>query len=60
MLTINASLRYLRPAMPGRLSGQGGAQAPGRKNLFFVCDFSCPFMKRAAQGKYHYVIAEVR
>lgn len=27
------------------------------KNLYFVCDFFMPDGKRAAQAKYHYVLA---
>lgn len=60
MLTINASIRYLRPVRRETVRAKAVLKRREGKNLFFVCDFFLPDGKRAAQGKYHYVIAEVR
>lgn len=60
MLTINASIRYLRPVNRETVRAKAVLKRREGKNLFFVCDFFLPDGKRAAQAKYHYVIAEIR
>ena len=60
MLTINASIRYLRPVNRETIKAKAVLKRRDGKNLFFVCDFFLPDGKRAAQAKYHYVIAEIR
>ena len=60
MLTINASIRYLRPVNRETIKAKAVLKRREGKNLFFVCDFFLPDGKRAAQAKYHYVIAEIR
>lgn len=60
MLTINASIRYLRPVNRETVKARALLKRREGKNLYFVCDFFLPDGKRAAQAKYHYVIAEIR
>lgn len=56
MLTINASIRYLRPVNRETIRARAVLKRREGKNFFFVCDFLLPDGKRAAQAKYHYVI----
>lgn len=56
MLTINASIRYLRPVNRETIKARAVLKRREGKNFFFVCDFYLPDGKRAAQAKYHYVI----
>ena len=59
MLTINASIRYLRPVNSETIRAKAVLKRREGKNLFFVCDFYLPDGKRAAQAKYHYVLAGI-
>jgi uncharacterized protein (TIGR00369 family) len=59
MLTINASIRYLRPVNRETILAKATLKKKEGKNLYFVCDFTLPDGKRAAQAKYHYVLAKV-
>lgn len=59
MLTINASIRYLRPVNRETIRAKAVLKRREGKNFYFVCDFTLPDGKRAAQGKYHYVIAAI-
>lgn len=56
MLTINASIRYLRPVNRETIRAKAILKRREGRNFFFVCDFFLPDGKRAAQAKYHYVI----
>ena len=58
MLTINASIRYLRPVNRETIRAKAVLKRREGANLYFVCDFFLPDGKRAAQAKYHYVITE--
>ena len=60
MLTINASIRYLRPVNRETVKARAVLKRREGKNLYFVCDFFLPDGKRAAQAKYHYVLAKIR
>jgi len=60
MLTINASIRYLRPVNRETVKARAVLKRHEGKNLYFVCDFFLPDGKRAAQAKYHYVLAQIR
>ena len=60
MLTINASIRYLRPVNRETVKARAVLKRREGKNLYFVCDFFLPDGKRAAQAKYHYVLAQIR
>ena len=60
MLTINASIRYLRPVNRETVKARALLKRREGKNLYFVCDFFLPDGKRAAQAKYHYVLAQIR
>lgn len=60
MLTINASIRYLRPVNRETVKARAVLKRREGKNLHFVCDFFLPDGKRAAQAKYHYVLAKIQ
>lgn len=60
MLTINASIRYLRPVNRETVKARALLKRREGKNLYFVCDFFLPDGKRAAQAKYHYVLAKIQ
>ncbi|MCR9140977.1 MAG: PaaI family thioesterase [bacterium] len=58
MLTINASIRYLRPIREDTVRAVARLTSKAGKRLNFVCDFYNAANKRAAQAKYQYVLAE--
>ncbi|HNE20600.1 MAG TPA: PaaI family thioesterase [Turneriella sp.] len=60
MVTVNASIRYLRPVNRETIKARALLKRREGKNLYFVCDFFLPDGKRAAQAKYHYVLAQIR
>jgi len=57
MVTVNASIRYLRAVNRETIKARAILKRREGKNLYFVCDFFMPDGKRAAQAKYHYVLA---
>jgi uncharacterized protein (TIGR00369 family) len=59
MLTANASIRYLRPVNRETVLARARLTRREGKHLYFTCDFLMPDGKRAAQAKYHYVLAKV-
>lgn len=59
MVTVNASIRYLRPVNRETIRAKAVLKRREGKNFFFVCDFLMPDGKRAAQAKYHYVMAAI-
>lgn len=59
MVTVNASIRYLRPVNRETIKARAVLKRREGKHLYFVCDFVLPDGKRAAQAKYHYVLAPV-
>lgn len=59
MVTVNASIRYLRPVNRETIKARALLKRREGKHLYFVCDFFLPDGKRAAQAKYHYVLAPV-
>lgn len=59
MVTINASIRYLRPVNRETILARAILKKHEGKNFYFVCDFLLPDGKRAAQAKYHYVMAKI-
>ena len=59
MVTVNASIRYLRAVNRETIKAKAVLKRREGKNLFFLCDFFLPDGKRAAQAKYHYVLAAI-
>jgi len=59
MLTANASIRYLRPVNRETVLARARLTRREGRHLYFTCDFLLPDGKRAAQAKYHYVLAKV-
>ena len=58
MLTVNASIRYLRPIGKDTVQAKARLLRQQGKILDFVCDFFNEAGKRAAQAKYRYALAE--
>jgi len=59
-LTMDASIRYLRPIRTETVHAKARLVSKNGKILSFVCDFLNEENKRAAQAKYRYAIAEPR
>ncbi len=59
MLTVNASVRYLRPVKMETVTAKALLVKRDGQILDFVCDFFNEAGKRAAQGKYKYALAEM-
>lgn len=59
-LTMDASIRYLRPIRTETVRAKARLVSKEGKMLRFVCDFLNEDNKRAAQAKYRYVIATPR
>jgi uncharacterized protein (TIGR00369 family) len=57
MLTMDASIRYLRPIVRDMVLARARLVSRNGKQLNFVCDFYNEQNKRAAQAKYRYVLA---
>ncbi len=58
MVTTNASIRYLRPIKKEMVIAKVKLTRKIGNRIDFVCDFLNPENKRAAQGKYSYVLIE--
>ena len=58
MLTLSASIRYLRPVREDTVRAKARLVSKNGKRLNFVCDFYNADAKRAVQAKYQYVLAE--
>ncbi|MCE9598234.1 MAG: PaaI family thioesterase [Spirochaetia bacterium] len=56
-LTMDASIRYLRPIQRETVRAKARLVSKKGNQLNFVCDFFNEQNKRAAQAKYRYVIA---
>ncbi|PJZ52140.1 PaaI family thioesterase [Leptospira adleri] len=59
-LTMDASIRYLRPVRTDTVRAKARLVRKDGKLLEYVCDFFNEENKRAAQAKYRYAIAEPR
>ncbi len=59
MLTVNASMRYLRPIDQDLVRAKARLVRKTGPILDFVCDFFNAENKRAAQGKYKYALADL-
>ncbi|MBX7056415.1 MAG: PaaI family thioesterase, partial [Leptospirales bacterium] len=59
MLTISASIRYLRPVDRDTVRAEARLLRKRGRQLEFVCDFFNEAGKRSAQGKYRYVLARL-
>ncbi len=59
-LTMEASIRYLRPVARDTVTAKARLQGKKGKQLNFVCDFFNEQNKRVAQAKYRYVLAVPR
>lgn len=59
-LTMDASIRYLRPVRNDTVRAKARLISKDGKILNYVCDFYNEENKRAAQAKYKYIIAEPR
>lgn len=57
-LTMDASIRYLRPIKNDTVRAKARLVKKNGKILSYVCDFFNEQGKRAAQAKYRYAIAE--
>lgn len=57
MLTMNASIRYLRPVWRDTVRASARLVRSEGKRFDFVCDFFNEDRKRTAQAKYRYVLA---
>lgn len=60
MLTMNASIRYLRPVWRDTLRASARLVRSEGKRYDFICDFFNEDGKRAAQAKYRYVLTAPR
>lgn len=58
MLTVQASIRYLRPVLKETVRAEARLTSREGKRLNFICDFFNEANKRAAQAKYTYVLVE--
>ena len=56
MLTMDASIRYLRPIKKDTVKVKAHLSKKDKNILYFICDFYNENGKRAAQAKYKYVI----
>ncbi|MBL8019170.1 MAG: PaaI family thioesterase [Leptospirales bacterium] len=56
-LTMDASIRYLRPIQRETVRARARLTSRKGNQLSFVCDFFNDANKRAAQAKYRYIIA---
>ncbi len=57
ILTVNASIRYLRPVPDGRVKIRTRITSREGSNVFMTADFLNEAGKRVAQGKYKYLLA---
>lgn len=59
MLTVNASIRYLRPISEGTMLSKARLSKKEGNILSFVCDFYNSEGKRAAQARFKYALIEI-
>ncbi|MCB1175876.1 MAG: PaaI family thioesterase [Leptospiraceae bacterium] len=59
MVTMNASIRYLRPVKTDTVVAQARLKSKAGNELKFICDFLTAEGKKAAQARYKYLLVQI-